>query len=407
MTRRYARPLSLFVVALTVAACGPRETPVPGTTPTKAGAGAAAPGPAGSGESSPAVPVPVVVTASVADGATVPAGRRVRLTATGGLLDTVTLRTADGTDVTTAAGVKSWTSPADLAPLTSYAVEVATVDSAGTPSTFTRTFATGAPATELRTNIAPFGDQLVGVGMPITVTINRPVTGEARKAVERSLSVTADKDFGQGSWAWLSPTELHYRPAEFWPAYTHVTVHSALAGVHAGVGIWGVKTRDVTFRTGRALVLRIDDATHKMTVSIDGKHLRDIAVSLGKPKFETRSGIKVISAKTPTYHMRSATIGVKDKKDPNYYDVTVPYAMRITNSGEFIHGAPWNKLIGKADASHGCTNVALADAIWLYNRVLPGDPVITTGTVKKMEGWNGVGAEWNYGFSFWKTLSAL
>ena len=46
-----------------------------------------------------------------------------------------------------------------------------------------------------------------------------------------------------------------------------------------------------------------------------------------------------------------------------------------------------NKLIGKSDASHGCTNIALADAIWLFNRVLPGDPVVTTGTVKKMEGW--------------------
>jgi len=354
-----------------------------------------------------APPVPVVVSASVADGATVLANQHVGLTASGGVLGTVTLAAADGTEVASASNVSTWTSPPDLAPLTSYTLDVTTADSAGTPSTFTRTFTTGAPAMELRTDITPYGNKVVGVGMPIVVIVNHPVTGDARKAVESALTVTADKDYGDGSWAWLSPTELHFRPAEFWPAYTHITVHSKLAGLHAGAGIWGTKDRDVTFQTGRSMVLRVDDATHKMTVTVDGKHIRDILVSLGKPKFETRSGIKIISAKTPTYHMRSATIGVTDKKDPNYYDVTVPYAMRITNSGEFIHGAPWNKLIGKADASHGCTNVALADAIWLYGRVLMGDPVITTGTVKKMEGWNGPGAEWNYGFSFWKTLSAL
>ncbi|MCU1678007.1 MAG: ErfK/YbiS/YcfS/YnhG family protein [Frankiales bacterium] len=352
-------------------------------------------------------PVAVVVTASIADGATITSTQQVRIKATNGRLQTVALRSADGSVVAQAANVTSWTSPVDLPPLRSYTVDVTTKDTAGTPATFTRAFTTAAPTAQLKTDIYPYGDQEVGIGMPITVHLNQPVGTDKRAVVEAALTVEADKDFGDGSWAWLSDTELHYRPAKFWPANTHVTVHSDLVGVHIGPGIWGTTDRDVTFHTGRAMVIRIDDATHKMTVTVDGKLARTVAVSLGKKDFETRSGIKTISEKFVTYRMRSATIGVAAKNDPNFYDVVVPYAMRITNSGEFIHGAPWNKLIGKADASHGCTNVALSDAIWLFDRVLPGDPVVTTGTVKKMEGWNGLGAEWNYEFSYWKTLSAL
>jgi lipoprotein-anchoring transpeptidase ErfK/SrfK len=402
VTRRYARPLSLLIVALTVAACGPRDAPVTGGSSSGKPGSVAATGPGASASAA----VPVVVSASIADGATVTAKQRVRLTASGGVLGTVTLTASDGTVVATATNVSTWTSPADLAPLKSYTLEVATADSAGTPSTFTRTFTTGAPAMELKTNITPYGDQVVGIAMPIVVTLNHPVATKDRAAVESGLTVEADKNFGEGSWAWLSSTELHFRPATFWPAYTHITVHSNLAGVHGGAGIWGATDRDVTFQTGRSMVLRVNDATHKMTVTIDGKLTREVAVSLGKKGFETRSGIKVVSEKFTTYHMQSSTIGVSSKTDPNYYDVTVPLAMRITNSGEFIHGAPWNKLIGKADASHGCTNVSLADATWLFARVIQGDPVITTGTVKPMEGWNGLGAEWNYSYSFWKTLSA-
>ncbi|MDQ1723330.1 MAG: hypothetical protein QOG52_358 [Frankiaceae bacterium] len=404
MTRRSPRPIAMIIVALAVTACGPKVAPVIGG----ANPGASGQTASSSAPSTPtATPVPVVVTASIADGATLTANQRIHVNASGGVLGTVTLKAADGSVVADATGVSTWTSPVDLAPGQPFTLEVVTTDSAGTPSTFTRAFTSGPPAHELKTDITPYGDRTVGVAMPITVLLNHDVARTDRAAVEAALTVESDKPFGEGSWAWLSNRELHFRPAEFWPANAHITVHSQLSGVHAGLGIWGTTNRDVTFQTGRAMVLRVNDATHKMTVSIDGAVVRTIPVSLGKTGFETRSGIKVISEKFVQYHMQSATIGVTDKKDPNYYDVVVPYAMRITNSGEFVHGAPWNKLIGKADASHGCTNIPLADAIWLFNRVLMGDPVITTGTNKQMEGWNGLGAEWNYGFSYWKTLSAL
>jgi lipoprotein-anchoring transpeptidase ErfK/SrfK len=390
-----------LAVVLSISACGPRDA----APAVAAGTKVIGPAPAAT-SSAPAVPA-AVVNVSVPDGTTLTSSQRVHVTVTGGVLQSVTLTGPDGVVVASESNVGSWVAPADLAPLQRFTLDVRAVNSSGAASDAQTTFSTGAPTTELKTDVYPFGDMTVGIAAPIIVTLNHAVPKSARADVERALTVQSDVPFGDGSWAWLSSTELHFRPAEFWPAHAHVTVHVNLANVHVGPGFWGAANRDVTFQTGRAMVLRVDDATHLMTVSIDGAKVRTIPVSLGKTHFETRSGIKVISEKFVKYHMQSSTIGVSDKKDPNYYDVTVPYAMRITNSGEFIHGAPWNKLIGKADASHGCTNVALDDAIWLFNRVLPGDPVITTGTVKPMEGWNGLGAEWNYSFAFWKTLSAL
>jgi lipoprotein-anchoring transpeptidase ErfK/SrfK len=399
--RRYQRAFWPLAVVLSISACGPRAA-----APAVA-AGPKVVGPVATSSSAPAGPAAAVVTVSVPDGATVTPTQRVHVSVAGGVLQTVTLTAADGAVVASDSNVGSWTAPADLPPLQRFTLDVKSANAAGTATDVQQTFTTSAPTTELKTDVYPFGDMTVGIAAPIIVTLNHAVPTSARADVERALTVQSDVAYGEGSWAWLSSTELHFRPAEFWPAHAHITVHVDLANVHVGPGFWGMTNRDVTFQTGRAMVLRVNDATHLMTVSIDGTQVRTIPVSLGKKGFETRSGIKVISEKFTSYHMQSSTIGVSDKKDPNYYDVTVPYAMRITNSGEFIHGAPWNKLIGKADASHGCTNVALADAIWLFNRVLPGDPVITTGTVKPMEGWNGLGAEWNYSYAFWKSLSAL
>ena len=100
-----------------------------------------------------------------------------------------------------------------------------------------------------------------------------------------------------------------------------------------------------------------------------------------------------------------ASVGVPG--GPDAYDEQVPYAMRITDSGEYVHGAPWNPDIGAANRSHGCTNVRLDDAIWLYNTMQIGDPVITTGTGKAMERGNSLGGDWNVPWPTWTHGSAL
>ena len=90
------------------------------------------------------------------------------------------------------------------------------------------------------------------------------------------------------------------------------------------------------------------------------------------------------------------------------YDLDVPYAMRLTATGEFVHGAPWSEWAqGSQNVSHGCTNVSLDNAIWLFENTLIGDPVITVGTGRPTEEWNGLGGIWNFDWSEWQARSAL
>lgn len=390
VTRRLRLAGVPVALALTLAACSggtapvalpPAESPSPVPTPT------------------------ATVTSTVPDGGVVDETDLVGLTVTDGVLAKIVLADAAGTVLAHAADVTRWQLPVDLPPAETFTLTATAVDAAGERTTFVREFSTDGPEAELKTDIYPWGDQVVGVAHPIIVRLNHPVPEEARAAVEARLTIDADHALPRGSWAWISETELRYRPVDFWPAYTRITVHSDLARLDVGGGVWGLVDRDVTFRTGRAMVLRVDDRTHQMAVEVDGSVVRTVPISNGKAGFETRSGIKMISEKHEQYRMRSATLGIAED-DPEGYDVTVPYALRITNSGEFVHAAPWNKHLGKENRSHGCTNVGLADGKWLYENTLVGDPVVTTGTRKPMEWWNGLGAEWNLSFDEWRAKSA-
>jgi lipoprotein-anchoring transpeptidase ErfK/SrfK len=131
-----------------------------------------------------------------------------------------------------------------------------------------------------------------------------------------------------------------------------------------------------------------------------------MGVSLGKPgaTTTTRSGTKVIMSRHESYRMRSSTLGPAYSGDS--YDLVVPYAMRMTWSGEFLHGADYNANIGRANTSHGCTNLRSSDARWLYESSLVGDPVVTTGTDRWMEEGNGLGGAWNVDWERWTSRSA-
>ena len=175
-----------------------------------------------------------------------------------------------------------------------------------------------------------------------------------------------------------------------------------LAGTELRPGVWVMEDRRIDFRVGREQVLRITDATHTMTVERAGNTIRTMPVSLGKPGFTTRSGVKVIMTRQLEERMTSA-----ETTGPNAYDVVVPYAMRMTTSGEFLHAAPWSEWAqGSQNVSHGCTNVSWDDGIWLYENTLVGDPVVTTGTGRPTETWNGLGGLWNYSWGEWQQRSA-
>ena len=109
---------------------------------------------------------------------------------------------------------------------------------------------------------------------------------------------------------------------------------------------------------------------------------------------------KIVYEKASPYTMRG------DASDP--YVTTVKHAQRITDSGEFLHAAPWSVgAQGRRNVSHGCTNLSPSAAAWLYGRTILGDPVITKGTGRQAETWNGMGGIWNFTWAQWQKQSAL
>jgi len=87
-------------------------------------------------------------------------------------------------------------------------------------------------------------------------------------------------------------------------------------------------------------------------------------------------------------------LGIK-KGDPGYYRIPTQWAMRLTWSGEFLHSAPWSVgSQGSANVSHGCTNLAPADAKWLFGQSSMGDVVKFVGSSRHLEEYNGY-TMWN------------
>ena len=101
-----------------------------------------------------------------------------------------------------------------------------------------------------------------------------------------------------------------------------------------------------------------------------------------------------------------ASTGGTDKNDPEYYRIQVFNAMRITSSGEFLHGAPWSVgYQGRANVSHGCIGMSSANAEWLFDQSSLGDVVEITGTNLPQDLGNGV-TVWTEAWSQWLANSA-
>ena len=284
-----------------------------------------------------------------------------------------------------------WVANTPLAAATAYQLSATAVAADGSTTPASSSFTTMAPSHKLTARVSPLNGSTVGVGHPIAVYLTKPIAD--RPALERLLTVTTTPAVA-GSWRWFSDTQLHWRPQQYWQPGTKVTLDAALAGVDFGGGTWGTESRHVSFTIGDAHISLIDDATHQMTVMTNGRVERTIPVSLGRPKYPTKSGVHVVMGKERTTVMDSASFGVPAGSSESY-STTVHWAVRISNSGEFVHAAPWSVASqGKRNVSHGCVNVSVANATWFYNYSRLGDVVEVKGTPVQIEATNGFG-DWN------------
>ena len=264
-------------------------------------------------------------------------------------------------------------------------------------------------------DVSPGPNAKVGVGMPITVTFNRPVTD--RRAVERALTVRSTKP-GLGAWYWVSAQQAIFRTKNgtYWQPNQRITFNARLAGVKAGKGVYGVSDLTRRFSIGDSHIITVNTKTHRLVVKRNGKVVNSWGVSAGRggmirggvDVYQTTSGVHLTMAKSRVERMTSAWMGVDPKDEKNGgYDEKIPFAVRISNSGEYIHSmasTTWAQ--GRQNVSHGCVNSPPAKAEWFFNWSYLGDVVIVTGTSRKLA-WNNGWSYYQMPWSQWVKGSAL
>ncbi|MEU0718677.1 Ig-like domain-containing protein [Streptomyces lavendulocolor] len=351
-------------------------------------------------------PVTVTVTPT---GRRAAAGERVKVTAAGGRLTSVTVTDGEGRRLTgeVASDGLTWLSGRRAVPGTAYTVTAVTVSPGGTAGTSRASFAT-APADKVnKVDRRPGNGATVGVAQPISLVFDHPV--ENRAEVERQLTVTTSNGT-RGSWGWVRDwsgrDRVDWRPEHYWKPGTKVTLDARLNGTDSGDGGWFVRDYTTTFTVGARQVVEVDLDDHHLTLVRDGRAVRRIPVSGGTPGGDRRSwrGTAVLMAKEGTINMNSETVGLG-----NAYDKMVDHSMRLTWSGMYAHAAPWNaRHLGRANRSSGCIGMGDADAAWFYGQVRVGDPFEITGKDTKgvVAPGNGFGA-WNLSWADWQRRSAL
>jgi Bacterial Ig domain/L,D-transpeptidase catalytic domain len=334
-----------------------------------------------------------------------------------GTLTSVTMTTASGTAVSgqLSADKKSWKPSVQLERSTTYKVAAEAKDSAGLVAHENASFTTVSPSNSFIGNFTPDNGATVGVGMPVSVNFDKAITNKA--AVQKGITVTSSS--GQEVVGhWFSTNRIDFRPEEYWQENSTITLKLALDGVEGASGVYGVQQKTVTFRIGRNQVSYVDAQTKQMKITQDGKTVKTIPISAGSPENKTYAGQMVMSEKFKETRMNGATVGFTDDDGKGEYDIKdVPHAIRLTNSGTFIHGNYWGakSVFGSVNTSHGC--VGLSDtkgagdpstpAAWFYDNSILGDVVVISNTGDKTvspdNGLNG----WNMDWAQWKAGSAV
>ena len=363
----------------------------------------------GSGDALPAVSA-AVVTVTPGDGTDqVPAQGGVGVTVRSGRLTEVDLKDDHSVAVpgTIAADGDSWTPSGRLQPATHYSLDAVAVDARGLQAAKHAEFTTFVPTHTFIAFYTPEDGRTVGVGMEVSLRFSRDIT--ARAAVQRAVSVTASPPVPVAG-HWFGARRLDFRPQQFWRPGTRVTLDLRLSGVEGAPGVYGTQRKRVGFTVGRSQISTADVGTDRLTVRRGGRVLRTLPISAGGPGHATYGGIMVITEMFQVTRMDSQTVGLGSE-----YDIpAVPHAMRLTDSGTFVHGVYWRpaSVFGSANTSHGC--VGLHDvkgggsdstpAGWFFAHSMPGDVVEVVGSGgtrvapdNGLNGWNMSWAEWTAG----------
>lgn len=241
-----------------------------------------------------------------------------------------------------------------------------------------------------------------GVGTVIVAEFAEPV--DDRAVAEQGLSVKTVPAVS-GSWYWMDSRHAHWRPQNYYQPGTEIAVSPNKQG-----------SSGVSFRIGESHVSVADDTTKQIRVYRNDELVRTIPTSMGMGgsetvagktiSFWTQPGVYTVMDKASTVVMDSSTYGLPVDSKLGY-KVTVNNAVRLTNSGIYVHqldSTVWAQ--GKTNTSHGCLNVNADNSRWFFEFSQPGDvfEVRNTGGDPLPAWQNG---DWGVPWDKWLAGSAL
>jgi hypothetical protein len=120
------------------------------------------------------------------------------------------------------------------------------------------------------------------------------------------------------------------------------------------------------------ILIHVDKAAQKMTVTVDGQERYTWKVSTGMAAYDTPDG------KFQAFRME------RDHFSREWDDAPMPYSIFFTQEGHAIHGSYDVKHLGRA-ASHGCVRLSKENAAVLFDLVkeqgLKATHVVLTGEI--------------------------
>ncbi|KUI24286.1 hypothetical protein AU196_20545 [Mycobacterium sp. IS-1742] len=220
----------------------------------------------------------------------------------------------------------------------------------------------------------PVNGSIAGAAKPIYIDFQRPIANRA--LAEQAIHISSNPPV-PGRFYWTSDTQVRWRPQDFWPAGTVVNIDAS-----------GTKS---SFTVPEQLVATIDNKSLQMEIHRNGELVKTFPVSMGKKGYDTKNGTYYVLEKFADIVMDSSTYGVPvDDPSGEGYKLKVQDAVRIDNSGVFVHSAPWSVgSQGESNVSHGCINLSPANAQWFFDNFGSGDAVViknSTGIYNQPDG---------------------
>lgn len=277
--------------------------------------------------------------------------------------------------------------------------------SASTPSPTPTPVPQGPPM--LIQSIAPLDRTTVGVAMPISIVFSASVNASARKGIEQHITLASSTPVA-GAWHWFGDRRVDFRPTTYWSPGTTVSMVANFTHVGDGNGRYGTAAYTRTFTIGDDVETHVYVDQHKTVVTENGQVVRTMLSDAGNPTFPTWDGTMAVVGKAASVRMTSCSVGIAcNPKDPNFYDLTLPWDVQITWSGTYLHYSTGDPHPGHSYGSHGCVHLSLTDAQWFYNLSKPGDPVTITGSPRGLAAGDNGYADYNVSWSDWLAGSAM